>query len=324
MTEQERQDLKQDILSQIKSESQSVTELQEVQSLDGVKTLPAMRGEELVSAPISLLGKPATDAAAQAQAAKKVADTAAEKAEQAATNADTKAQEAQAAAHVANKAAEDLAAVKDSAQQVIDRYEDVAVQALNGSTARFDGILADAAIEQQSASAVTGVYFIASKGVYAGKHEGKYYGNWPGADLYLTEDRKSIRKDKLYLLGSILYAWNEQDSTLAEASGTGGGNTINVSEAYPLDTGYYTLGTAIRAVEEKLRAKGRCITFEVSQGRYLTKQFVGTNLVTWESESSWDDFGGGGTVKSVTLNGQKAVPDTQGNISLTVNETEVD
>lgn len=324
LTEQERQDLKQDILSQIKSESQSVTELQEVQSLDGVKTLPAMRGEELVSAPVSLLGKPAIDAAAQAHAAKAVADTAAEKATQAATNADTKAQEAQEAAKAAGKATEELEQVKDSARQVIDRYEDVAVQALNGATARFDGILADAAIEQQSASAVTGVYFIASKGVFAGKREGKYYGNWQGADLYLTEDRKEIQKDKLYLLGSVLYAWNEQDGTLAEASGTGGGNTINVSETYPLETGYYTLATAIKAVEEKLRAKGRCITFEVSQGRYLTKQFVGTNLATWESESSWDDFGGGGTVKSVTLNGQKAVPDTQGNISLTVNETEVD
>ena len=50
LTEQEKQELKQDILSQIKSESQGVNELQEVQNLDGVKTLPAMRGEELVTA----------------------------------------------------------------------------------------------------------------------------------------------------------------------------------------------------------------------------------------------------------------------------------
>jgi hypothetical protein len=64
LTEQEKQDLKLDIISQIKSESQGVNELQEVSSLDGVKTLPAMRGEELVTAPISLLGELATDAAA--------------------------------------------------------------------------------------------------------------------------------------------------------------------------------------------------------------------------------------------------------------------
>ena len=123
------------------------------------------------------------------------------------------------------------------------------------------------------------MYFIASKGVFAGKREGKYYGNWQGADLYLTEDRKEIQKDKLYLLGSVLYAWNEQDGTLAEACGTGGGNTINVSEKYPLAEGYYTLATAIKTVEDKLRAKGRCVTFEVSQGKYQTKQFAGTCLL---------------------------------------------
>ena len=324
LTEQEKQELKKDILSQIKSESQGVNELQEVQSLDGVKTLPAMRGEELVTAPVSLLAKPATDAAVQAQAAKQAADTAAEKATQAASNADAKAQAAQTAAQVANKASEDLDAVKTSAQQVIDQYEDVAVRALKGATARFNGILADAVIEQNSAIEVTGVYYVASKNIFAGKSEGKYYDNWLDADMYLTDNRTAIRKDKIYLLGSILYTWNEQDGTLAEAGGTGGGNTINVSEKYPLSEGYYTLATAIKAVEAKLRAKGRCVTFEVSQGKYQTKQFAGTNLATWESESSWDDFGGGGTVKSVTLNGQKTTPDSQGNISLTVNETEVD
>ena len=81
LTEQEKQELKQDILSQIKSESQGVNELQEVQSLEGVKTLPAMRGEELVTAPVSLLAKPATDAAAQALVAKNAAETAAANAE---------------------------------------------------------------------------------------------------------------------------------------------------------------------------------------------------------------------------------------------------
>ena len=230
LTEQEKQDLKRDIISQIKSESQGVNELQEVSSLDGVKTLPAMRGEELVTVPISLLGKPATDAAAQAQSAKQAADIAAGNAGKAATNADTKAQAAQEAA---GKAVKELEQVKTSAQQVIDQYEDVAVQALNGATARFDGILADTAIEQQSASTVAGVYFIASKGVFAGKHEGKYYGNWPGADLYLTENRNEIRKDKLYLLGSVLYAWNEAGGELSEITGSEGGNTINVTATYP-------------------------------------------------------------------------------------------
>ena len=324
LTEQEKQELKKDILSQIKSESQGVNELQEVQSLDGVKTLPAMRGEELVTAPVSLLAKPATDAAAQALAAKNAAETAAANAEAAGSNAGKKAQEAQTAAQAAGKAVEELTEVKDSAQRVIDQYESVAVKARDGATARFDGILEDASVDQVSVSEVSGVYYISAKKIFAGKRAGKYVSNWSGSDLYLNENRTEIRKDKLYLLGSVLYAWNEADGTLAEASGTGGGNTINVSEKYPLAEGYYTLATAIKTVEDKLRAKGRCVTFEVSQGKYQTKQFAGTNLATWESESSWDDFGGGGTVKSVTLNGQKATPDSQGNISLTVNETEVD
>ena len=324
LTEQEKQDLKRDIISQIKSESQGVNELQEVSSLDGVKTLPAMRGEELVTVPISLLGKPATDAAAQAFAAKQAAETAAANATQAATNAGTKAQAAQDAATVAQKAAEDLAAVKTSAQQVIDQYEDVAVRALKGATARFNGILADAVIEQNSAIEVTGVYYVASKNIFAGKSEGKYYDNWLGADMYLTDNRTAIRKDKIYLLGSVLYTWNEADGTLIEAGGTGGGNTINVSEKYPLPDGYYTLATAIKAVEAKLRAKGRCVIFEASQGKWLTKQFVGTSVDSWEQEASWEDFGGAGTIKSVTVNGKKQTADVNGNVNITIDHVEVD
>lgn len=63
MTDSEKQELKQEIITQIKSESQDVTELEEVQSLNGVNSLPAMRGAEMVIAPISLLGAPATAAA---------------------------------------------------------------------------------------------------------------------------------------------------------------------------------------------------------------------------------------------------------------------
>ena len=77
MTEQEKQELKQEILTAIKGESQSVTELEEVASLDGVNTLPAMRGTELVIAPVSLLGQPAVAAATQALAAKAQAEAAA-------------------------------------------------------------------------------------------------------------------------------------------------------------------------------------------------------------------------------------------------------
>ena len=44
MTEQEKQEMKQEIITQIKSESQDVTELEEVDILTGINSLPAMRG----------------------------------------------------------------------------------------------------------------------------------------------------------------------------------------------------------------------------------------------------------------------------------------
>lgn len=102
MTDEE----KQEILDAIKGESQSVDELEEVTSLDNVKSLPAMRGEDVVSVPISLLGKPAEDAADKATAAAKEAVIAASTANASATNADGAAKNAVAAAKEAQEAAD--------------------------------------------------------------------------------------------------------------------------------------------------------------------------------------------------------------------------
>ena len=108
------------------------------------------------------------------------------------------------------------------------------------------------------------------------------------------------------------------------ATGGSGGNTYNVTEEIPLESGYYTLATAIVAVEEKKRAKGRCITYETAQGKWETKQFIGTSLDSWEQVASWEDFGGAGNVKSISVNGKKQTLDSAGNVNLTINETEVD
>lgn len=56
LTESEKNELKKDILNSIKSESQSVDELAEVTSLDNIKSLPAMRGQEVVLAPVPQTG----------------------------------------------------------------------------------------------------------------------------------------------------------------------------------------------------------------------------------------------------------------------------
>lgn len=214
MIEQEKQELKQEILSQIKNESQSVNDLREVQTLAGVNSLPAMRGEELVSAPVSLLAQPATDAAAQAQTAKQAAETAAKKATHAAANADTKAQAAQAAAAAAQKAVDDLWTVKNLVEQIIDRYEEVTMRAFNGATARFDGVLPDVQVSLTSVPKVSGVYYVFRKKIFVGKIGNIYVNNWGSADFYMNEDRTAIRKDKIYLLGSVPYVWNEEGGTL--------------------------------------------------------------------------------------------------------------
>lgn len=108
------------------------------------------------------------------------------------------------------------------------------------------------------------------------------------------------------------------------AGNSKGGNTINITELVPLQNGFYTLATAIKVVPEKQRQKGICITYEVKNGEWETKQFVGTSLTAWEQEASWEDFGGAGTVKSVTVNGENLNPDASGNVNITFNETEVD
>ena len=327
MTDQEKQELKQEIITQIKSESQDVTELEQVSSLDGINTLPAMRGTTLVIAPVSLLGKPATDAAAEALASKEAAEGAAVLANTAAGYANEKAEAAQTAAQAATTAKEAAVNATQAAEAVLALYENTAVLARNGSTARFSGIVDDVTLEEQTIFlSVEGVYYVTSKRLFAGKNGNRYSPLWADNEMYNDQyaDPMGIRKDKLYLLGDQLYAWSDDEDALVEVSGTGGGNTVNVTETYPLDNGFYSLASAIKAVEEKKRVKGACVTFEVSQGKWQTKQFVGSSLNSWESESSWDDFGGGGTVKSVTLNGLKKTPDAQGNIDMTVDEVTVD
>ena len=50
LTEEEKKELVQAVVNQIKTDSQSVDELEAVSTLDGVVSLPAMRGETVVSA----------------------------------------------------------------------------------------------------------------------------------------------------------------------------------------------------------------------------------------------------------------------------------
>ena len=324
LTEEEKKELVQDVVNQIKTDSQSVDELEAVSTLDGVVSLPAMRGDTVVSAPLKLLSKPAEDAATVAKASAAVADASAKKADTATATAKTAAQTANDAASKATDAAQKTNAAVAKAESVESEYKDTALAARNGATARFDGLVEGVEGQLVSYPQIDGVYYDTVNKAFRGKKGDIYCNNWPGADMYMNDVRTEVLKDKAYVCGGVVYVWSDEEENLVEISGSGGGNTYNVTEQVPLESGYYTLETAIAAVEEKKRAKGRCITYETAQGKWETKQFKGTNIESWEQAASWEDFGGDGTVKSVTLNGKKLEPGEDGNVAITISETEVD
>ena len=122
LTEEEKKELVQDVVNQIKTDSQSVDELETVSTLDGVVSLPAMRGETVVSAPLKLLSKPAEDAAAVAKASAAVADASAKKADTAAATAKAAAKTANDAANKATDAAQKTNAAVAKAESVESEY----------------------------------------------------------------------------------------------------------------------------------------------------------------------------------------------------------
>lgn len=117
---------KQEILSAIKAESQNVADLPEVTSLAGISSLPAVKGGELVSAPIKLLSKPAEDAATIATTAASAANTAAAAADKAASAAMSAENDAAVAAVQAFAALEQLEGKADELQAAADSAKSLA------------------------------------------------------------------------------------------------------------------------------------------------------------------------------------------------------
>ena len=85
MTDEEKGIIVQEVLNQVQAQSSGAADLENVSSLDGVESLPAMKGEKLVNVPLSLLGKPAEEAAKTANAAATNAENAASYAQTAAS-----------------------------------------------------------------------------------------------------------------------------------------------------------------------------------------------------------------------------------------------
>lgn len=195
LTEEEKKELVQNVVNQIKTESQSVDELETVDTLEGVVSLPAMRGEKVVGAPLKLLSKPAEEAAAVARTSAAVADASAKKADASAKKA-------------------------DATVAIMSGYEDRVKLAMNGASARFDGFVEDVVVELMSVTSVDGIYYDKTNKRFCAKKGDRYYNNWAigndvnAASMYLDDGRKTPRKDKMYVCGTCLYVWNDKEDDL--------------------------------------------------------------------------------------------------------------
>lgn len=209
LTEEEKKELVQNVVNQLKTDSQSVDELETVDTLEGVVSLPAMRGEKVVGAPLKLLSKPAEEAAAVARKSAAVADASAAVADASAKKADVSAKKADASAKKA-----------DAAVATMSGYEDRVKLAMNGASARFDGFVEGVVVEFLSVTSVDGIYYDKTNKRFCAKKGDRYYNNWVigndvnAASMYLDDGRKTPRKDKMYVCGTCLYVWNDKEDDL--------------------------------------------------------------------------------------------------------------
>ena len=304
---------KNEMLNAIKAESQSIDELPVVASLDGITTLPAIRGTEVVSAPVSLLRKPAEDAAKSATTA--------------ALNATNAALQANAARDVASQAA-------TAATNAATRASDAATAA-NDATAQLQK-----AIESARRHPMVLVNDI------LGDPE-RVFADWSAAKDALAAHSQSDG-DEYMSIGCVMIfrgpkgweSWQfigDPDNDISDATkwipfataGTGSGSGYyNVTALHPLTTGYYTKATAVAKLAEADidddQKRGMIITFESAAGKWEDYRFIGTSLNTFTTPGAWEEYGSKNTVRSITVNGEKKTPDTEGNVGIIIDKVEID
>lgn len=199
-----QEELVQEVLYRVLQSSTGVEDLETVTSLSGVKSLPGEKDGKMVNVPLELIGKPASDAAARAEAAAKKAEGAVaglEEKTQAATEAATKANEA------ATKANEAAAKAENAAAKV----EQTTAAAIGGATARFSSWMETGNVLPDKSTKPGGsVVYVADAGKFAYHMDSTLYGDWdvagvPPAGIFMNADRTAILPDKLYLLGDAVY-----------------------------------------------------------------------------------------------------------------------
>ncbi len=72
-------------------------------------------------------------------------------------------------------------------------------------------------------------------------------------------------------------------------------SVYNVTKNHPLQSGSYDIASASAAVPSAKRSVGLIITYQTGASTWEAKQFIGSNVSGWATESNWTDFGGGGS-----------------------------
>lgn len=197
MAEMTQEELVQEVLDRVLQSSTGVEELETVASLSGVKSLPGEKDGKMVNVPLELIGKPANDAAARAEAAAK-------KAEGAVAGLTDKTQAATEAAAKANEAA-------TMAENAAAKVEQATTAAVGGATVRFSSWMETGNVLPDKCTKPGGsVVYVAGAGKFAYRMDSTLYGDWdvagvPPACMFMDADRTAILPDKLYLLGDAVY-----------------------------------------------------------------------------------------------------------------------
>ena len=139
---------------------------------------------------------------------------------------------------------------------------------------------------------------------------------------------------KFYLYNNLYYGYTGKELIpIGGGMGNGSGSGFfNVTKEIPLSEGYYTLATAVEALQnadiDDEQKSGMIITFETSDGVWDDYRFVGTDITTFFEPSAWEEYGGKGAVKKITVSRGAATteltPDKSGNVNLDIPVMEVD
>ena len=204
MAEMTQEELVQEVLDRVLQSSTGVEELETVASLSGVKSLPGEKDGKMVNVPLELIGKPANDAAARAEAAAK-------KAEGAVAGLTDKTQAATEAAAKANEAAAKANEAATKAENAAAKVEQATTAAVGGATVRFSSWMETGNVLPDKCTKPGGsVVYVAGAGKFAYRMDSTLYGDWdvagvPPACMFMDADRTAILPDKLYLLGDAVY-----------------------------------------------------------------------------------------------------------------------